>query len=305
MPRCSVVMPTYQNELVIAQSLMALFSQPVPSGWQVRLVVADDGSTDQTVAAVHALERESPWPLLVLPGAHAGVAATRNRALRDVPDEDVVLFLGADQLLRPGAVAVHLCCHNDYPDQWVGGLGFIQWDPRLESSALMEWMVHGGQQNNFDALLGSAWADSHHFFYGSFISVKRSILGVAPFRESFDQYGWEDLELGRRLAAAGLRLRCLPEALALHHHPYSPVAIERRQYLIGQGLLAYQQLYPDVPLLPARPWWHRSAVWLWRWLGGELVVRLLVHWGAERFSWPQLFHLYTVAPFWRGVYSRK
>lgn len=291
-------MPVYNNATVLPLTLEALFAQRLPADWQVRLVVADDGSTDDSVSLVTRLSEQAGWSVVVAAGHHVGPGSARNRALAQAHGW-LVFLLGADIILRPGAVAAHLEWHEYEPDERVAALGLVQWDPRLRPSPLMEWLVHGGPQNDFDALLGTRWADPAHFWYGSHLSCKRALLGPAPFATAFAGYGWEDLELGRRLRGQGVRLRVVESARSLHHHAYSVAMVARRQYQVGFGLVAYQRLHPAAALLSPFTWRRRFKYWLGRLSGADAAVRWLVArdwWGAVwQYSW------LTALSFWRGV----
>src|SRR5581483_2649280 len=187
---------------------------------------------------------------------HRGAAAARNHGI-EVARGDIIFLLGADIILLPGALAAHARLHIDQPAPQVAALGMVKWDHRLPASAYMEWMAHGGPQNDFDALLGVRWADPARFFYGSHISFKRSFLGKMRFNESFGPYGWEDLEMGRRLATQELQLGVLHNAVGLHHHRSSFRELRHRQFLVGAGLVQYQRAYPMDVLIPRASRWSR------------------------------------------------
>jgi glycosyltransferase involved in cell wall biosynthesis len=301
MKTCDVIIPTYNVARVIPQTLAALWPQTVPAGWSVRVVLADDGSTDDTRQVIKKNLATAAWPTLFLPGEHAGPAVTRNRAL-SVATGELVLFLGADILLRPNALATHLQWHTDHPQAEVGAVGMIRWDPRLRPTSLMEWMMHGGPQNNFDDLLGRLWAEPAQAFYGAQASLKRSFLGSDRFATTFQGYGWEDLELGRRLQQRGLRLRVLHTALGLHHHFYSVSQIAHRQQQAGRGLVHYQRLYPAATLLARGSRRRQLKRVVWVYLGLFAVLRLMVRLVTRgNRATPRLFMAFCTGELWRGA----
>ena len=176
MPTCDIVIPTYNSADVLPYTLRALFNQPIPQNWAVCLIISDDGSSDTTLATLKQHLAPSSWlPTITVTGPHTGVAGARNRGLA-VARADIILLLGADIIITVGTLAAHLNFHAAHPHKLEGALGMIKWDPRLPPTPFMEWMVHGGPQNNFDALLGQTTADPAHFFYGSHISFKKSDL---------------------------------------------------------------------------------------------------------------------------------
>lgn len=94
MPRVSVIIPAYNAQEYLAETLATVEAQTYRD-WEV--VVADDGSTDGTVAVAEAFG----YGFKVLRGAaNQGPAAARNRALRAATG-DLLAFLDADDLWLP------------------------------------------------------------------------------------------------------------------------------------------------------------------------------------------------------------
>src|SRR5215218_693637 len=73
-PSISVIMPAWQAEATIANTLASLQRQTY-SVWEA--VVIDDGSTDGTADAAEAVARKDPRGR-VIRARHAGVSAARN-----------------------------------------------------------------------------------------------------------------------------------------------------------------------------------------------------------------------------------
>lgn len=299
---CDIIIPAYNSGAKIVCTLSALFEQKVKPSWRWRIIVSDDGSTDTTVATIYRLQPISPCPLLVLRGSHQGSAAARNRAL-EINPASIILFLGSDIVLHSGALQAHADFHTAHPDKKYAALGHIRWDPRLCPTPFMEWMVHGGPQNDFDALVGRTEIDPAHYFYGSHLSLKKEMIGQERFNEKFSVYGWEDLEFGRRLAAQGLILKFLFNARGVHNHSYSTADIIRRQRLAGAGLHQYQQSHPDVSLMPPRTWRTTIKFFLISRSGLALALRFFLRYSGKRWTTPRLFFIVTAVEYWRGIFS--
>lgn len=93
-PRISVVIPAFNAENYIKDSIESIISQPYKD-WE--LIVVDDGSSDNTVSIVGKYcEKNSSIRLIVQENLGAGVA--RNNGLEKASGE-YVLFLDADDLL--------------------------------------------------------------------------------------------------------------------------------------------------------------------------------------------------------------
>lgn len=305
MNTCDVVIPVYNRVTTLSKTLVALASQEIPRGWKLRVIICDDGSEQAVSPVVDRITWSKEWARpVVLSGPHKGIAQARNRGIQE-STADVIFFLGADIILLPTALSQHLQAHSENDSPTVGCLGMVKWDPRLEPTAAMEWMVHGGQQNDFDSLLGKTQADPTHFFYASHLSVKRSVVAKEMFAEDFTQYGWEDLELGGRLGVAGLSLVVLHNAIGLHRHAYSWKDIYNRQLNTGRGYMKYVQKQTSPDKLPTPSFKRAVRLFLVKYSG---IAPLLGYWLttlSKQWVFPQLFLWITSYYFWKGVYAKK
>jgi peptidoglycan/xylan/chitin deacetylase (PgdA/CDA1 family)/SAM-dependent methyltransferase len=95
----SVVIPARDAEATLRETLASLQAQTF-ADWEAVLV--DDGSTDGTARLARTLADDDPR-IRVLTGTGSGVGAARNLGLAEAR-HDRVLFLDADDLLRPAAL---------------------------------------------------------------------------------------------------------------------------------------------------------------------------------------------------------
>ena len=96
----SITMPAYNYGCYVEQAVRSAFTQTYPN---LELVAVDDGSTDDTLAILERLARESPFPMKVVRGQHRGVSAALNLAL-DHASGDFVSMLHADDWYREDKV---------------------------------------------------------------------------------------------------------------------------------------------------------------------------------------------------------
>ncbi len=301
MPSCDVIIPTYNSEATIKPTLSALLAQKYPSNWKIKIIISDDGSRDQTVdLAQKILSSYKLSSFSIISHSHVGAAAARNRALKS-SCSDLVFFLGADIILRPYALAEHFTYHQQYSQNNYAALGVVVWDPLIKPSPFMEWLVHGGPQNDFDSIMHSNFADPSRYFYGSHLSLKRSFLESSFFSEQFHGYGWEDLELGSRLADQGLRLKVLSQAIGHHRHLNSLSAVFRRQKTIGYNLYLWHKQRPDLGLIPSSSFVKRLKRRLFYWSGARFCLYILLQCTYRYFSTPKLFAIITASAFWDGI----
>ena len=97
----SVVVPTFNRETLLLETLRSVFAQDYRP---IEIVVADDGSTDRTLAALKTLTAPEGVKVQVAPGKHAGALAARNRGAA-LSRGEFVMFLDSDDLLEPSALA--------------------------------------------------------------------------------------------------------------------------------------------------------------------------------------------------------
>jgi glycosyltransferase involved in cell wall biosynthesis len=90
-PLVSVVIPTFNASSTLARTLDALVAQSHSSNVAYEVIVADDGSDDDTVA----LARSFGGPVRVLEGNRSGPAAARNRGAA-VSSGNVLVFIDSD-----------------------------------------------------------------------------------------------------------------------------------------------------------------------------------------------------------------
>ena len=119
----SFIVPAYNEEQCLAETLDALHTTGLALGEACEVVVADDGSTDQTAAI--AVQKGA----LLVSVANRQIAATRNSGAR-VATGDLLIFVDADtvvnievvraavQAMRNGAVGGGAGIRFDEPAPW-------------------------------------------------------------------------------------------------------------------------------------------------------------------------------------------
>lgn len=239
----TVVIPAYNAAATLGAVLKHLSPQ---LSAQDDLVIVDDGSADGTADLLTVSAATEAGKLRALHQPHRGAAAARNAGVRDSASA-LVLFLGADIIPAKNLLARHRAVHRWYPEPEVGCLGFVTWDPMLPPSPLMVWLEHGGGQNAYGELAGTVWVDPRRYCYGANLSLKRSFFERSGgFDEkAFWGYGWEDLDLGRRLAAIGFRLYYEPTASAFHHHRQDLRSWRVRQRRVGRSFVNFARRHQD------------------------------------------------------------
>lgn len=255
--KLSVVIPTYNRADILKQCLQALEKQTL-SKEKFEVVIVDDGSIDSTAKVVSGFSEKSEMDILYIHQENKGQGIARNNGIGEAKGE-VIVLIGDDIIVNKEFLEEHYKVHKAHPENRYACLGFIDWHPEIEVNAVMKWLTNGsaifgkfgGHQFAFEKLEGEDFAD-YNFFYTSNISIKRGLLLVEPFDDSFSSYGWEDIELGYRLTKKhNLKLVYNPKAVGYHHHVITLDSMKRRMIMIGKGTHLIDSLHPELHKRPS------------------------------------------------------
>lgn len=108
-PQVTVILPTFNRARFVTEAITSVIDQTL-ANWE--LVVVDDGSTDDTEAAVAPFLEDSR--IRYLQQERAGQSAARNRGLREAR-APVVAFLDSDNLYFPGFLKAAAAAFRDNP----------------------------------------------------------------------------------------------------------------------------------------------------------------------------------------------
>ena len=120
-PVVTVLIPCYNYGHFLHQCLASVLGQ---TGVDVKVLVVDDASTDQSVSvAASFAEKDSRVRLISLP-QNVGMVSAVNRGLREI-EGDFFVKLDADDLLPPGSLSRSVALLERYPN-----VGFVYGRPR-------------------------------------------------------------------------------------------------------------------------------------------------------------------------------
>lgn len=199
--RATIQLCTYNRAHLLGRVLDACFEQTVPRECY-EVVLVDDGSSDDTARIIAAARERATCAFTVIAQANAGLARARNAGIARARGERII-FIDDDVLPIPSFVAAHLASHRRAPRAIVRGA--VINTESFERLPTPTW----------------TWANySGNFFWTSNVSVPLATLRRGGnFTEAFREYGWEDIELGLRLRAAGVRAVFNRYAVAFHYKP--------------------------------------------------------------------------------------
>jgi glycosyltransferase involved in cell wall biosynthesis len=112
-PLVSVVVPLYDAERFVGEALDAALAQTLSD---LEVIVVDDGSTDGSLAAARARERDPRVRVAAAP--HRGISATRNAGIAEARGT-YVAFLDADDVWEPGYLRAQVDALEKNPGRFV------------------------------------------------------------------------------------------------------------------------------------------------------------------------------------------
>lgn len=234
----SIVIPTLGHAPTLERVIRGLENQQPPlDGVEVFVCLDRAGSEPHVPAAP-----ERSFPVTVLQAGRGGASAARNLGWR-AATASLVLFLDDDIVPTPRLVAEHVAWHQAPAAPDAGVLGLVRWSPEVRVTPFMRWLEMGIQ---FDyARIRGTDAGWEHL-YSCNVSMRRELLEkVGGFDEERFPFGYEDLDLGLRLARDGFRLRFNRAAEGRHLKTETLESWRRKLPRIAASEQQFISTYPD------------------------------------------------------------
>ncbi|WP_071191329.1 glycosyltransferase [Trichormus sp. NMC-1] len=250
----SIVIPTYNRLPILQKCLRALEGQELSNAKHIKgyeVVLVDDGSTDGTLDWLAAHKDEFPH-VRCFEQDHAGPAAARNLGVEKAQG-DTIIFIDSDLVVLPNFLQAHTNALVQEREK-LGSDRFFTYGAVINTCNFENPTAEPYKITDFSAAF---------FATGNVAIPKHWLEAAGLFDNSFQLYGWEDLELGVRLKKLGLQLIKCPEAVGYHWHP--PFSLKQIPKLIDQeiqrgrmGVLFYQK-HPtwEVKMMIQMTWFHR------------------------------------------------
>ena len=238
-----MVIPAYNQATELAAQLERVLSQDT-GGRSVEVLVADNGSTDETREVVEAMSRHNPNLSRVDASARRGPAAARNIGATRATG-DVLLFCDADDEVAAGWLAACVSALDD-ADAAVGSFDFER----------LNGVINGAV---------SSYSTEHFNFLpaglGANLAVRReAFLALAGFNEAM-QAG-EDIDFCWRLQLSGRRLVAAPGAIVAKRERSDHGSRRRQQLTYGRhDAMLYRRFRES-----GMPRNNRLTVKTWVWL---------------------------------------
>ncbi|MGY0558089.1 MULTISPECIES: glycosyltransferase [unclassified Lysobacter] len=249
-PVASIVIPVYNQFPHTLGCLRALAAHP--PGLPVEIIVIDDGSTDETAAALAQVDGLRYFRRV----DNGGFVAACNDGLAKARGEFVV-FLNNDTVPQPGWLDALLATFDQHPGTGLVGAQLLYPDGRLQEA--------GGivrKDGSADKLGRLESADHCAFNYvrrvdycsGAAIALPRALLeSLGGFDTRYAPAFYEDTDLGMQVRARGLQVLYQPASRVVHtegatagtdtRHGVKAYQVRNQQYFRER----WHALLPDHP----------------------------------------------------------
>jgi len=225
----SIIIPTYNRSEILFECLKRLEVQTFPKE-NFEVIVVDDGSEEDIKAVVEKFKKIN---ILYLKQSKEGQAKALNLGIKEAHGE-IVVFLDNDMMVVPEFVEEHFRSH-------------IGKDKTV---------VRGAYTNTTDFKRPKEGATCKQFYSRAFfitgnVSIRKSdVLEIGLFDEDFTQYGWLDLELGKRLRKRGFS--AFTNSKAFSYHYQKPIeladlpALAEKEIQRGRMGVVYYRKHPSL-----------------------------------------------------------
>lgn len=207
-PLFSVVIPTYNRQASLRHTVETLTQQTYPN---FEVVVVIDGGKDQSAAMLAELAPTLPFALRYFEQPNAGPAMARNRGA-EMAKGRYILFIDDDIEAKPSLIEQHWQPHSRHHSLVV--IGTTPAPPGQIGSA---WFHYDDKmlEKKYRKMREGKWRPGPRAFYTGNASLTRADFWRVGGFDTGLRRG-EDIELGYRLADAGLTFSLNEEAVGLH-----------------------------------------------------------------------------------------
>lgn len=273
-PFVSIVVPCLNEEASISECLESILSQDYPLE-RFELLIADGGSTDGTVAAIHRFAARHPrLRVRVIANPERIQAAGCNRAIAESRG-DVIVRMDAHAKYRSDYVTTCVDTLASTGAQIVGGAQRPAWRTPFQhalAATLESPLAVGGAA--YRDPLREGFVDT--VWLGAFRRSAFEMVGLFDERAVTN----EDAELNYRVSQAGGRV-FLSRDIVAHYYPRDCLRALGRQYFrygVGRArtTLKHKRLQSPRPLAPAALVLAFAALSIAAWLSARGETALIL-----------------------------
>ena len=226
-PPISLLIAAYNEEQNIAETFRGIATQDYPG--TVEIIVVDDGSSDNTVGAIEALELVN---VKIVRGKHGGKAMALNQGLEHV-SHDILVCIDADTFLHPQALRRIVTRFLTDPQDTaaVAGCVLVKNSRASFMARLQEW----------DYFTGIASAKRQQSLYQGTL-VAQGAFSAFHSKVVKAHKGWpsaigEDIVMTWALIKSGWRIGFEPTAIGFTSAPTTFIGFYRQRKRWARGMI--------------------------------------------------------------------
>jgi GT2 family glycosyltransferase len=277
----SVIVVSFNTRDLLRECLTALREEcaRLPEGISAEILVVDNASHDGSADMIAAQFSSPGSPVrLIRSDVNLGFGVANNRAIEASQGRYLVL-LNSDAFFHRDALASAIAHMEADPSAGVGGARLLgrdgAWQPaaRMFPTILRDAFVLTGlaarfPRSRFFSAAQRTWADPAtpaevDWVTGAFMIVRREALAKAGlFDPAFFLY-CEEVDLCRRIKAAGFHVRYWPDIVVTHLHGESSRQIDAQLFSENESQIVLWRMR-SIFLYYRKH--HAMKVWLTRWL---------------------------------------
>ena len=240
----SVVIATRNRKNILKKCLRALNKQNYDHN-KFEVIIIDDGSTVNNKSMINKLNLD--YSLTYKYQKQTGPAGARNKGIR-LAKSDYIIFIDDDIIVNKDFIKSHMNKHSKYNNIIVHG-------PVIYTNNIDKPTSAQKKIKDF----------SNAFFATGNASIKKDYLFKAGlFNEKFYEYGWEDLEFGKRLKKLNLKSVQAKNAKGYHlKHEFSPEDIPKireQEKQRGRMAVLYHDINPTFSVKTTTLYWKPTIL---------------------------------------------
>ncbi|OQP68017.1 glycosyltransferase family 2 protein [Niastella populi] len=248
-PSCTLLIATYNWPAALEQTLLSIKRQVMlPS----EVIIADDGSKEETTKLIAAYQTGFPVPLRHIwqPDEGFKLGQIRNKVIAAATGEYIIQIDG-DLILHPSFVKDHV--HAARPNHFIGGSRVLLSEALsqeiFKSKQAGISLFHKGVRNKFNALHAPAVARFIELFKkekglynlrGCNMSFwRKDLLAVNGYNEQITGWGREDTELVIRLYNKGIQrvfFKLQGIVYHLYHKEYDRTSVLKNDEVVQEAI---------------------------------------------------------------------
>lgn len=276
MLEASVIIPVYNTAANLERTVRSLSQQTLPRD-RYELIIIDDGSTDhpENVIANYIATKQV---IYLRHQPNRGPAYTRNRGLEQARGR-LIVFCDGDTVPVKTYLEKHVTMHQQHREDNFVVLGATILPPDVTITPLMHL---GNVVDSLETVTITDGAKHNWIYFGTGnLSLKKAFLGELRFDEkTFTGIGYEDTELGYRLAQRGMKLVRNRAIVSWHYHFRDPRDYVNKVLAYGRAIARWvkkcsEQESQEINqrfnfLIDRHKWWQPRQL-------KEMLRRLLVN----------------------------